>query len=51
MTDKELENELKKAWNENKKRRDICSHRIPTNKDMNLKRTHIKKDGIRPRVN
>ncbi len=51
MVDKDLEQELVKQWKENKVKRDHCSLQIPTNKDMNLKRSHINKQGIRPRVN
>lgn len=51
LNNDDLEKELKKAWKENKVKRDQCGLLLPTNKDVNLRRTYIGKKRILPRVN
>ena len=46
----DLEDELKKAWQENKIKRDHCGLILPTNKDVNLRKTLIRKKEILPRL-
>lgn len=50
LTDSEIEIELNNAWNENKTKRDHCSLLIPTNRDVNLRKSFISKKKIRPRL-